>query len=84
MIKRVYTTKIELKGTQAYDEIHSFLYDISSRIEYAGGFNILYSFNRSKEPVAKLNSKDNRLELKSKVKKWIVDTINQINDSGRI
>jgi hypothetical protein len=61
MKKEMYTTKIELKGEQMYDEISHFL----SAIAFGVGFDkpfILYFMDKSDEKIVRLNQKKGIIE----------------------
>jgi hypothetical protein len=66
MKKEIYNIKIEAGGEKAYDEISSFLSEISFGLEWRG-INAFYSLDiKNKEAIAKLNPKKNTIELTDK------------------
>ena len=77
MANRIYKTKIELNDEKIYDGVISFLGGVSFGIEY-GLENVLYSLDKNKEGVARLNPNKYTIELTDKVEKWIIDSINNM------
>lgn len=77
MKRELYKVKIEAGGEKAYDEISSFLSEISFGVNWDGN-SVFYSLDKKKEGVAKLNSKKNTIELTDKVEGWVIDSINNI------
>jgi len=83
MVKKLYTTKIEAASEQAYDEISSFLSEISFGQEHDNS-NMYYFTAKKREGKIKLNPKKNTIELTDKIEGWIIDSINHINHLERV
>jgi hypothetical protein len=85
MIKRIYNTKIELKGEQAYYEVSHYLSGICSGIDYSSTKNYFFYFlDADKTQVARFNEKKKTVELTDKVKQDIIDSINYIKRQEEI
>ena len=78
MKETTYSTTIIAKGLQAFDEASHFLGELSCGGDFRKKDVVFYYLDSKHEQIARLNQKENKIELSDKVEGWIVDSINHI------
>lgn len=85
MTEEDYKTKINVTSEQAYDEISSFIGNISVGCKgYVDGFVYFLDVDGVGAARVKTNSKKRTVELTDMVDEWIFDSINHINKQEKV
>ncbi len=77
-MSKIYKTKIQVEGEQAYQDIMTFVEKISSK-GFRYGHGSMYFIDKERDSMVRMNLKNKTVELSDKVEEWIFNAINDLN-----